>query len=122
MRRRESELDRDIAALLAARAFIEIRHLARSARLESGDSSEDTLERIRFLANLGPQPAGCRTPASLHAVPPGREPWELGAGDGHTAADRSLEHRRPEGAGLDTAPHRTSGTNLDAAPAPAGAP
>lgn len=74
MRRRESELDRDIAALLAARAFIEIRHLARNPRLESGDNPEETLERIRFLANLAhnlpgvarPRPS---TPSRLGASP-----------------------------------------------------
>lgn len=78
MRRRESELDRDIAALLAARAFIEIRHLAGSTLHESGDSPEETLVRIRFLANLAhnlpgvarPRPA---TPSRLGAGPGSRE-------------------------------------------------
>lgn len=78
MRRRESELDRDIAALLAARAFIEIRHLAGSALHESGVSPEETLVRIRFLANLAhnlpgvarPRPA---TPSRLGTGPGRRE-------------------------------------------------
>jgi hypothetical protein len=78
MRRRESELDRDIAALLAARAFIEIRHLARSARLESGDSSEDTLERIRFLANLAHNLPGVARPRPSTPSRRGASPgsWE----------------------------------------------
>jgi hypothetical protein len=53
MRRREARLDRDIAALLAARAFTEIRYLAGEVRRGSGDSSPDQdLDRIWFLADL----------------------------------------------------------------------
>ncbi|MFE3493425.1 hypothetical protein [Streptomyces sp. NPDC059175] len=47
------ELDRNIAALLAARAFTEIRHLAGSAQHVAQDNSPDeALGRIGFLANL----------------------------------------------------------------------
>jgi hypothetical protein len=51
--RREARLDRDIAALLAARAFTEIRYLAGEARRNSEDRfpAED-LDRIKFLADL----------------------------------------------------------------------
>jgi hypothetical protein len=53
MSRRESRLDRDVAALLAARAFTEIRFLAGDVRRGSeGSSVEEDLERIRFLADL----------------------------------------------------------------------
>jgi hypothetical protein len=53
VRRRDVRLDRDIAALLAARAFTEIRYLAGDVRRRSEDSSPDEdLERIRFLADL----------------------------------------------------------------------
>ncbi|MFF9344900.1 hypothetical protein ACF1CG_34740 [Streptomyces sp. NPDC014773] len=62
MRRREYELDRDVAALLAARAFIEIRHLAGSTLHESGDTPEEILERIRFLANLAHNLPGVARP------------------------------------------------------------
>jgi hypothetical protein len=48
--RRETSLDRDVAVLLAAEAFIEIRHLA-WRRLQDGPPDED-LERIRFVADL----------------------------------------------------------------------
>jgi hypothetical protein len=51
--RRDARLDRDIAALLAARAFTEIRYLAGDARRSSEDTSADEdLDRIRFLADL----------------------------------------------------------------------
>ncbi|BCJ29440.1 hypothetical protein [Actinocatenispora sera] len=53
MNRRETRLDRDIAAMLAAKAFTEIRYLAGDARRSSQDTSaEEDLERIRFLADL----------------------------------------------------------------------
>ncbi|GAA2078433.1 hypothetical protein [Actinomadura alba] len=53
MRRRDARLDRDVAALLAARAFAEIRYLAGDVRRMSEDSSPDQdLDRIRFLADL----------------------------------------------------------------------
>ncbi|MFI0960607.1 hypothetical protein ACH4S8_04165 [Streptomyces sp. NPDC021080] len=78
MRRRESELDRDIAALLAARAFIEIRHLAGSTRHESAANPEETLERIRFLANLGHNLPGVTRPGPTTPSRPGTSPgsWE----------------------------------------------
>ncbi|MFF9501233.1 hypothetical protein [Streptomyces sp. NPDC014656] len=71
MRRRESELDRAVAALLAARAFIEIRHLAGSARLGSGDRPEETLERIRFLADLAHNLPGVTGPRRSTPSRPG---------------------------------------------------
>ena len=53
MSRRDVRLDRNVAALLAAAAFIEIRYLAGDVRRTSEDSSPDEdLERIRFLADL----------------------------------------------------------------------
>ncbi|MFG2089394.1 hypothetical protein [Spirillospora sp. NPDC048824] len=53
MSRRDARLDRDVAALLAAKAFIEIRCLAGNARRRSEDSSvEEDLDRMRFLADL----------------------------------------------------------------------
>ncbi|GAA1649732.1 hypothetical protein ACFQY4_23270 [Catellatospora bangladeshensis] len=53
MRHREAEQDREVAALLSAQAFIEIRYLAYGARHLPEDQSPDkTLERIRFLADL----------------------------------------------------------------------
>ncbi|GAA0969676.1 hypothetical protein [Actinocorallia libanotica] len=53
MSRRQARLDRDVAALLAAHAFTEIRYLAGDVRRRSTDSSPDEdLERIRFLADL----------------------------------------------------------------------
>ncbi len=53
MRRRDARLDRDVAALLAAKAFIEIRHLAGQTRRRSENGHPDRdLERIRFLADL----------------------------------------------------------------------
>ncbi|MEY9876927.1 hypothetical protein ABH931_006440 [Streptacidiphilus sp. MAP12-33] len=46
--------DRDLAAHLAIQAFIEIRYLAsRARRLPEELSSDDTLDRIRLLADLG---------------------------------------------------------------------
>lgn len=53
MRRRDARLDRDIAALLAARAFMEIRYLAEDVRRRSEDNcADEDLERIRFLADV----------------------------------------------------------------------
>lgn len=53
MSRRDARRDRDVAALLSARAFVEIRHLAGNARRLSGEgSAEEDLQRIRFLADL----------------------------------------------------------------------
>jgi hypothetical protein len=53
MRRSNARLDRDVAALLAARAFTEIRYLAGEVRRRSQDSARDEdLDRIRFLADL----------------------------------------------------------------------
>lgn len=52
MRRREARLDRDMAALLAARAFVEIRRLAADALGSHNDSHDEVLDRIRFLADL----------------------------------------------------------------------
>ncbi|MDL4821060.1 hypothetical protein [Actinomadura opuntiae] len=53
MKHHETALDRDVAALLAARAFTEIRYLADDVQRRSPDSSiEEDLERIRFLADL----------------------------------------------------------------------
>ncbi|MEV4823225.1 hypothetical protein [Micromonospora sp. NPDC049274] len=53
MSRREARLDREMAALLAARAFTEIRYLAATARHGSEDGSlDEDLERIRSLADL----------------------------------------------------------------------
>ncbi|GIH95916.1 hypothetical protein Psi01_65460 [Planobispora siamensis] len=67
MRRREAGLDRDVAALLAARAFTEIRYLAGDVRRASEDGSlDDDLDRIGFLANLGHNLPGIARP---------RRPW-----------------------------------------------
>lgn len=53
MSRRDARRDRDVAALLSARAFVEIRYLAGQARRNPEDHSpEEVLDRIRFLANL----------------------------------------------------------------------
>jgi hypothetical protein len=53
VRRRDVRLDRDIAALLAARAFMEIRYLAGDVRRRSQDNcADEDLERIRFLADV----------------------------------------------------------------------
>ncbi|MFC7221062.1 hypothetical protein ACFQLX_23310 [Streptomyces polyrhachis] len=63
MKSQEAELDRDIAALLAARAFTEIRHLTGDAQRVGQDSSPDeTLDRIRFLADLGHNLPGVARP------------------------------------------------------------
>jgi hypothetical protein len=52
-RRRDARLDRDVAALLAAMAFTEIRSLAGNVRRTSeGWSADQDLDRIRFLADL----------------------------------------------------------------------
>lgn len=53
MSRRDVERDRYVAALLAARAFIEIRYLAWNAQQPPEDQpTDDVLEHIRFLADL----------------------------------------------------------------------
>lgn len=53
MSRRDAELDRVVAALLAARALTEIRRLAGAAlRRPDGGSPDEDLARIRFLADL----------------------------------------------------------------------
>jgi hypothetical protein len=63
MSRRETELDQDIAALLAARAFTEIRHLAGTAQRAAQDNSYDeVLDRIRFLADLSHNLPGIARP------------------------------------------------------------
>jgi hypothetical protein len=63
MRRRDARLDLDVAALLAARAFTEIRYLAGDVRRSSEDSSPDEdLDRIRFLADLGHNMPGIAWP------------------------------------------------------------
>ncbi len=81
MRSQEAEIDRDVAALLTARAFTEIRHLAGGAQHAAQDNSPDeALERIRFLANLEPQSSGRRTANPQEAVPSGQVPWELRSG------------------------------------------
>lgn len=50
--RRDTRRDRDVAALLAARAFIEIRYLAGHMRRAPQDqSAQEDLDRIRFLAD-----------------------------------------------------------------------
>ncbi|NJC13078.1 hypothetical protein F4558_002904 [Micromonospora profundi] len=65
MKRRDVRLDRDVAALLAARAFTEIRYLAGDARRRSADSSlDEDLERIRFLADLCHNMPGIARPRS----------------------------------------------------------
>ena len=53
MSRHDARLDREIAVMLAARAFTEIRYLAGDARRSAeGTCVEEDLERIRFLADL----------------------------------------------------------------------
>ncbi|BCJ75624.1 hypothetical protein CS0771_51680 [Catellatospora sp. IY07-71] len=53
MRHREAEQDREVAALLSAMAFMEIRHLAAEAkRLPADQPPDKILERIRTLADL----------------------------------------------------------------------
>jgi hypothetical protein len=52
-RGRAAQRDRDIAALLSAKAFVEIRYLAGQLRRNPEEhSAEEVLDRIRFLANL----------------------------------------------------------------------
>ncbi|QES53038.1 hypothetical protein DEJ51_01150 [Streptomyces venezuelae] len=68
-RRREAELDRDVAAFLAARAFTEIRHVAGGLTVRD-TSPEEVLDRIRFLADLSHNLPGVarprpRTPSRL---------------------------------------------------------
>lgn len=72
MRRRDARLDRDIAALLAARAFMEIRYLAEDVRRRSEDNcADEDLERIRFLADV------CHNlPGIARPVPGGRRAEE----------------------------------------------
>ncbi|MGW9423894.1 hypothetical protein ACWGSU_21370 [Streptomyces koyangensis] len=74
MRRREAELDRDVAALLAAMAFIEIRHLAGSAGREPGGHSEKTLDHLRFLADLCHNLPGVARPRPSTPSRPGASP------------------------------------------------
>ncbi|MEU4066525.1 hypothetical protein AB0F25_29785 [Streptomyces wedmorensis] len=76
MRSQEAELDRDIAALLAAMAFTEIRHLAgRPQRGKQDTSHDEVLDRIRFLANLSHNLPGVARPRarrpSRHGKPIG---------------------------------------------------
>jgi hypothetical protein len=53
MERRETDGDREVAALLSAMAFVEIRYLAGKARRMPEDQPiDDVLKRIRFLADL----------------------------------------------------------------------
>lgn len=83
MRRREAKLDRDMAALLAARAFVEIRSLAREA-LRSNDSSHDeVLDRIRFLADV------------CHNMPGVARPpfWQPSRWGGSGTSDRAMAER-----------------------------
>ncbi|MET9613763.1 hypothetical protein [Kitasatospora indigofera] len=61
MRRREAEQDRDVAALLAARALVEIRRLAGSPR-RADESPEEVLGRVRALADLGHNLPGIARP------------------------------------------------------------
>ncbi|WP_406286847.1 hypothetical protein [Streptomyces sp. NBC_00209] len=75
MRSQEAELDRDIAALLAARAFTEIRHLAGSAQHVAQDNSPDeALDRIRFLANLSHNLPGVARPTPRKPTRRGKSP------------------------------------------------
>ncbi|WP_411098847.1 hypothetical protein [Streptomyces sp. x-45] len=75
MRSQEAELDRDIAALLAARAFTEIRHLAGSAQHVAQDNSPDeALDRIRFLANLSHNLPGVARPRPRKPSRRGKSP------------------------------------------------
>ncbi len=74
-RRRESELDRDLAALLATMAFAEIRHLAGTPRHASGDGPEETLEHLRFLTDLAHNLPGVARPR-----PPGEVIEQLTGG------------------------------------------
>ena len=73
MRRQEAELDRDIAALLAAMAFTEIRHLAGRPQREAQDTSHDeVLDRIRFLADLSHNLPGVARPRARRPSRGGR--------------------------------------------------
>lgn len=59
--------DRRLAALLLARAFIEIRFLASPAQVaQNSDSFTDNLERIRFLANLCHNMPAIAHPPPMH--------------------------------------------------------
>ena len=79
MRRREAELDRDIAALLSARAFTEIRYLAGRPQRGAQDTSHDeVLDRIRFLANLSHNLPGVARPLARR---PSRQGKPLGSFD-----------------------------------------
>lgn len=79
MRSQEAELDRDIAALLAAMAFTEIRHLAgRPQRGEQDTSHDEVLDRIRFLANLSHNLPGVARPRARR---PSRQGKPIGSFD-----------------------------------------
>jgi hypothetical protein len=79
MSRRDARRDRDLAALLSARAFTEIRYLAGQVRRNPEDhSAEEVLDRIRFLANLCHNLPGAsrprrRRPSRKGAPPSNRE-------------------------------------------------
>ncbi|MGI5284720.1 hypothetical protein ACQEVF_15470 [Nonomuraea polychroma] len=110
MKRRETRLDRDIAALLAARAFTEIRYLAGEVRRSSEDSSvEEDLERIRFLADLCHNLPGITRPRPWRPSRRGTSPtsreqamaqrpmawtWHTTGPEGHAWM---LSHIEPEG-------------------------
>ncbi|BCJ48095.1 hypothetical protein GCM10010168_24550 [Actinoplanes ianthinogenes] len=65
MSRRDIRLDREVAALLAARAFTEIWFLAGRARRRSdGSSPDEDVDRIRFLADLCHNLPGIARPRS----------------------------------------------------------
>ncbi|MHC0432556.1 hypothetical protein ACX6XY_20605 [Streptomyces sp. O3] len=75
MRSQEAELDRDVAALLAARAFTEIRHPAGGAQHVAHDNSPDeALDRIRFLANLSHNLPGVARPRPRKPSRRGKSP------------------------------------------------
>lgn len=79
MRSQEAELDRDIAALLAAMAFTEVRHLAGSPQRGEQDTSHDeVLDRIRFLANLSHNLPGVARPRARR---PSRQGKPMGSFD-----------------------------------------
>ncbi|WP_134130687.1 hypothetical protein [Kribbella pratensis] len=78
MRRREARLDRRVAALLAAKAFTEIRYLAGDVRRRSEDSSSDEdLDRIRFLADLCHNMPGIAQPRRWQQSRRGASPTSL---------------------------------------------
>ncbi|GLW99961.1 hypothetical protein [Microtetraspora sp. NBRC 16547] len=84
MKSQKAELDRDIAALLAAMAFTEIRHLAGGAqRVAQSNSPEEALDRIRFLANLSHNLPGVARPRPRK---PSRRGKSLGSFDQAMAA------------------------------------